>query len=145
MRGKRLAASEGATFRKMPGAPSPIIFCSRILPFLLGHPTHLPSSDLFPAPFSWQAHMEAVHADWKEYLNLLICEESHLKYMEDYHQVPSQPQRITDGNPSGPPPGASRGCRPKPPHARAFDSIHGCAPDLARPLSVFLGGQGWRI
>ena len=33
--------------------------------------------------------MEAVHADWKEYLNLLICEESHLKYMEDYHQVPA--------------------------------------------------------
>ncbi|XP_078519031.1 periplakin isoform X1 [Lissotriton helveticus] len=33
-----------------------------------------------------EAHMEAVHADWKEYLNLLICEESHLKYMEDYHQ-----------------------------------------------------------
>lgn len=32
--------------------------------------------------------MEAVHADWKEYLNLLICEESHLKFMEDYHQVP---------------------------------------------------------
>ncbi|KAK2118561.1 hypothetical protein P7K49_005448 [Saguinus oedipus] len=30
--------------------------------------------------------MEAVHADWKEYLNLVICEESHLKYMEDYHQ-----------------------------------------------------------
>lgn len=35
--------------------------------------------------------MEAVHADWKEYLNLLICEESHLKYMEDYHQVPPAP------------------------------------------------------
>lgn len=37
----------------------------------------------------WQAHMEAVHAEWKGYLNLLICEESHLKYMEDYHQVPA--------------------------------------------------------
>ena len=35
--------------------------------------------------------MEAVHADWKEYLNLLICEESHLKYMEEYHQVPASP------------------------------------------------------
>ncbi|XP_075755341.1 periplakin [Pelodiscus sinensis] len=33
-----------------------------------------------------EAHMEAVHADWKEYLNLLICEESHLKFMEDYHK-----------------------------------------------------------
>lgn len=33
--------------------------------------------------------MEAVHAEWKQYLNLLICEESHLKYMEDYHQVPA--------------------------------------------------------
>lgn len=29
-----------------------------------------------------------MHADWKEYLNLLICEESHLKFMEDYHKVP---------------------------------------------------------
>ncbi|XP_055265395.1 periplakin isoform X1 [Moschus berezovskii] len=39
-----------------------------------------------PGRNSIEAHMEAVHADWKEYLNLLICEESHLKYMEDYHQ-----------------------------------------------------------
>ncbi|CAH2307883.1 periplakin [Pelobates cultripes] len=41
-----------------------------------GHPGKIPV----------EAHMDAVHADWKEYLNLLICEESHLKYMEDYHQ-----------------------------------------------------------
>ncbi|OCT61800.1 periplakin [Xenopus laevis] len=41
-----------------------------------GHPGKIPI----------EAHTEAVHADWKEYLNLLICEESHLKYMEDYHQ-----------------------------------------------------------
>uniref|UniRef100_A0A8C5QMB9 Periplakin n=1 Tax=Leptobrachium leishanense TaxID=445787 RepID=A0A8C5QMB9_9ANUR len=41
-----------------------------------GHPGKIPI----------EAHMDAVHADWKEYLNLLICEESHLKYMEDYHQ-----------------------------------------------------------
>lgn len=34
-----------------------------------------------------QAHMEAVHADWKEYLNLLICEENHLKHMDEYHKV----------------------------------------------------------
>ncbi|KAG7491993.1 hypothetical protein MATL_G00009710 [Megalops atlanticus] len=33
-----------------------------------------------------EAHMEAVHADWKEYLNLLICEENHLKNMEEYHK-----------------------------------------------------------
>ncbi|KAJ1067859.1 hypothetical protein K5549_016513, partial [Capra hircus] len=39
-----------------------------------------------PGRNSIEAHMEAVHADWKGYLNLLICEESHLKYMEDYHQ-----------------------------------------------------------
>ncbi|XP_042578372.1 periplakin-like [Cyprinus carpio] len=32
------------------------------------------------------AHMDAVHADWKEYLNLLICEEKHLKNMDDYHK-----------------------------------------------------------
>ena len=34
-----------------------------------------------------QAHMEAVHADWKQYLNLLICEENHLKHMDEYHKV----------------------------------------------------------
>nr|XP_006984729.1 periplakin [Peromyscus maniculatus bairdii] len=39
-----------------------------------------------PGRNSIEAHMEAVHAEWKGYLNLLICEESHLKYMEDYHQ-----------------------------------------------------------
>ncbi|XP_041531754.1 periplakin [Microtus oregoni] len=39
-----------------------------------------------PGRNSIEAHMEAVHAEWKQYLNLLICEESHLKYMEDYHQ-----------------------------------------------------------
>lgn len=33
-----------------------------------------------------EAHMEAVHADWKEYLNLLICEENHLKHMAEYHK-----------------------------------------------------------
>lgn len=31
--------------------------------------------------------MGAVHADWKEYLNLLICEENHLKHMDEYHKV----------------------------------------------------------
>ncbi|KAG8429246.1 hypothetical protein GDO86_017935, partial [Hymenochirus boettgeri] len=41
-----------------------------------GHPGKIPI----------EAHMEAVNYDWKEYLNLLICEESHLKYMDDYHQ-----------------------------------------------------------
>ncbi|XP_062999416.1 periplakin [Elgaria multicarinata webbii] len=39
-----------------------------------------------PGKIPIEAHIEAVHADWKEYLNLLICEESHLKFMEDYHQ-----------------------------------------------------------
>lgn len=48
-----------------------------------GYPTNIPP----PAPVL-QAHIEAVHADWKEYLNLLICEESHLKFMEDFHKVP---------------------------------------------------------
>lgn len=43
-------------------------------------------ADGHPAKIPIEAHMEAVHADWKEYLNLLICEESHLKHMEDYHQ-----------------------------------------------------------
>ncbi|XP_042293618.1 periplakin [Sceloporus undulatus] len=43
-------------------------------------------SDNHPGKIPIEAHIEAVHADWKEYLNLLICEESHLKFMEDYHQ-----------------------------------------------------------
>ncbi|MBN3305154.1 PEPL protein, partial [Amia calva] len=39
-----------------------------------------------PGKNAIEAHMEAVHADWKEYLNLLICEENHLKHMEEYHK-----------------------------------------------------------
>uniref|UniRef100_H2ZY21 Periplakin n=1 Tax=Latimeria chalumnae TaxID=7897 RepID=H2ZY21_LATCH len=39
-----------------------------------------------PGKNAIEAHMEAVNADWKEYLNLLICEENHLKNMNDYHQ-----------------------------------------------------------
>lgn len=42
-----------------------------------------------------QAHMEAVHADWKEYLNLLICEENHLKHMDEYHKVRQRGQMST--------------------------------------------------
>lgn len=34
-----------------------------------------------------QEHMDAVHADWRKYLNLLICEENHLKHMGEYHKV----------------------------------------------------------
>ncbi|XP_010718036.1 periplakin-like [Meleagris gallopavo] len=41
-----------------------------------------------PGKNAIEAHIEAVHADWKEYLNFLICEESHLKFMEDFHKVP---------------------------------------------------------
>ncbi|XP_078274347.1 periplakin [Rhinoraja longicauda] len=39
-----------------------------------------------PGKNAVEAHMEAVHSDWKEYLNLLICEENHLKNMDDYHK-----------------------------------------------------------
>ena len=81
----------GSHMMQMPGAlypPTPRILWSGI-PSCLWCPRHLPA--VTRPPFSWQAHMEAVHADWKEYLNLLICEESHLKYMEDYHQVPAGP------------------------------------------------------
>ena len=38
--------------------------------------------------------MEAVHADWKEYLNLLICEENHLKHMDEYHKVRQKAQNV---------------------------------------------------
>ncbi|XP_061568849.1 periplakin [Cololabis saira] len=43
-----------------------------------------------------QAHMEAVHADWKEYLNLLICEENHLKHMNEYHKYHKEARDTQD-------------------------------------------------
>ncbi|XP_036409076.1 periplakin [Megalops cyprinoides] len=43
-----------------------------------------------------EAHMEAVHADWKEYLNLLICEENHLKHMEEYHKYHKEARDTQD-------------------------------------------------
>ncbi|KAJ8374148.1 hypothetical protein SKAU_G00047280 [Synaphobranchus kaupii] len=43
-----------------------------------------------------QAHMEAVHADWKEYLNLLICEENHLKHMDEYHKYQKEARDTQD-------------------------------------------------
>nr|XP_033819014.1 periplakin isoform X2 [Geotrypetes seraphini] len=49
-----------------------------------------------PGKNAIEAHMDAVHADWKEYLNLLICEESHLKYMEDYHQFHRDAKDVQD-------------------------------------------------
>uniref|UniRef100_A0A671RGV3 Periplakin-like n=1 Tax=Sinocyclocheilus anshuiensis TaxID=1608454 RepID=A0A671RGV3_9TELE len=42
------------------------------------------------------AHMDAVHADWKEYLNLLICEENHLKNMDDYHKFHKDARDTSD-------------------------------------------------
>uniref|UniRef100_A0A667YWW4 Periplakin n=2 Tax=Myripristis murdjan TaxID=586833 RepID=A0A667YWW4_9TELE len=43
-----------------------------------------------------EAHMEAVHADWKEYLNLLICEENHLKHMNEYHKYHKEARDTQD-------------------------------------------------
>ncbi|KAJ4932725.1 hypothetical protein JOQ06_011140 [Pogonophryne albipinna] len=43
-----------------------------------------------------EAHTEAVHADWKEYLNLLICEENHLKYMDEYHKYHKEARDTQD-------------------------------------------------
>ncbi|KAM9745636.1 periplakin [Menidia menidia] len=43
-----------------------------------------------------EAHMEAVHADWKEYLNLLICEETHLKHMDEYHKYHKEARDTQD-------------------------------------------------
>ncbi|XP_030646106.1 periplakin [Chanos chanos] len=43
-----------------------------------------------------EAHMEAVHADWKEYLNLLICEENHLKSMDEYHKFHKEARDTQD-------------------------------------------------
>uniref|UniRef100_A0AAY4CCY9 Periplakin n=1 Tax=Denticeps clupeoides TaxID=299321 RepID=A0AAY4CCY9_9TELE len=43
-----------------------------------------------------EAHTEAVHADWKEYLNLLICEENHLKHMEEYHKFHKEARDTQD-------------------------------------------------
>ncbi|XP_007568356.1 periplakin isoform X2 [Poecilia formosa] len=49
-----------------------------------------------PAKNVIEAHNEAVHADWKEYLNLLICEESHLKHMDDYHKFHKEARDTQD-------------------------------------------------
>lgn len=49
-----------------------------------------------PGKNAIEAHMEAVHADWKEYLNLLICEESHLKNMKDYHKFHKDAKEAQD-------------------------------------------------
>lgn len=43
-----------------------------------------------------EAHMEAVHADWKEYLNLLICEENHLKLLNEYHKYQKEARDTQD-------------------------------------------------
>lgn len=43
-----------------------------------------------------EAHTEAVHADWKEYLNLLICEENHLKRMDEYHKYHKEARDTQD-------------------------------------------------
>uniref|UniRef100_A0AAR2KHQ2 Desmoplakin SH3 domain-containing protein n=1 Tax=Pygocentrus nattereri TaxID=42514 RepID=A0AAR2KHQ2_PYGNA len=43
-----------------------------------------------------EAHMEAVHADWKGYLNLLICEENHLKHMDEYHKFNKEARDTQD-------------------------------------------------
>ncbi|XP_028267367.1 periplakin [Parambassis ranga] len=43
-----------------------------------------------------EAHMEAVHADWKEYLNLLICEENHLKHMDEYQKYHKEARDTQD-------------------------------------------------
>ncbi|XP_061416708.1 envoplakin [Lethenteron reissneri] len=39
-----------------------------------------------PAKPTIEAHMDAVENDWKRYLNLLICEEAHLKFMTEHHK-----------------------------------------------------------
>ncbi|KAI5629462.1 periplakin isoform X1 [Silurus asotus] len=43
-----------------------------------------------------EAHMDAVHADWKLYLNLLICEENHLKNMDEYHKFQKEARDTQD-------------------------------------------------
>ncbi|XP_076122363.1 periplakin isoform X1 [Alosa pseudoharengus] len=49
-----------------------------------------------PAKNVIEAHMEAVHSDWKEYLNLLICEENHLKHMDEYHKFQKEARDTQD-------------------------------------------------
>ncbi|KAL2101515.1 hypothetical protein ACEWY4_003276 [Coilia grayii] len=49
-----------------------------------------------PAKNVIEAHTEAVHADWKEYLNLLICEENHLKHMDEYHKFHKEARDTQD-------------------------------------------------
>uniref|UniRef100_A0A8C6L3X4 Periplakin n=1 Tax=Nothobranchius furzeri TaxID=105023 RepID=A0A8C6L3X4_NOTFU len=49
-----------------------------------------------PGKMVIEAHMDAVHADWKEYLNLLICEENHLKHMDEYHKYHKEARDTQD-------------------------------------------------
>lgn len=60
--------------------------------------THTSLMNHIPTCTAGQAHMEAVHADWKEYLNLLICEENHLKHMEEYHKVDTRADVALNSN-----------------------------------------------
>lgn len=43
-----------------------------------------------------EAHLAAVNADWKEYLNLLICEENHLRHMSEYHKFHKEARDTQD-------------------------------------------------
>lgn len=35
----------------------------------------------------FQAHKDAVKNEWQQFLNLCICQEAHLKNVEDYRKV----------------------------------------------------------
>uniref|UniRef100_A0A8C4QXM6 SH3 domain-containing protein n=1 Tax=Eptatretus burgeri TaxID=7764 RepID=A0A8C4QXM6_EPTBU len=49
-----------------------------------------------PAKATIMAHMDALDSDWKKYLNLLICEEAHLRFMTDYHKFRKDVNEVKD-------------------------------------------------
>uniref|UniRef100_UPI00358E45A4 plectin-like n=1 Tax=Myxine glutinosa TaxID=7769 RepID=UPI00358E45A4 len=49
-----------------------------------------------PAKGTIMAHMDALDSDWKKYLNLLICEEAHLRFMSDYHKFRKDVNEVKD-------------------------------------------------
>lgn len=46
-----------------------------------------------------QVHQEALKMEWQNFLNLCICQESHLQHVEDYRRVSLQPECWGAGSP----------------------------------------------
>lgn len=50
----------------------------------------------------YQVHQEALKLEWQNFLNLCICQESHLQYVEDYRRVSAQAGTCWQHRPGAP-------------------------------------------